>query len=86
MHQRMFAHLGMEVPIITRILISQGMILGVLLGLITLGTILKEFIVKNKKTTLMLNGIYLLIIVALTELITLGLMAPMQELIRMMEK
>jgi len=80
--EKMFMEMETTLPSLTILTLSIAPLLGPLIILAAIGSAVKEFVVKNRNATLIANGIHLVVLVAMKELIVVALGAP---LIRLME-
>jgi len=80
--ENMFMEMGTDLPGLTRFFLSLAPILWPLVFLAAIGSAVKEFVVKNRGVTLAINGIHLVVLVAMRELIIFALGMP---LLRLME-
>jgi len=75
--QRLFMEMDTGLPGLTRFFLSAGPVLWPLVLIAAIGSAVKEFAVKNRGLTLVVNGIHLVVIVALRELMVFALGAPL---------
>jgi len=80
--EKLFMEMRSDLPCLTRIFLSIKPIIWALVFLAAIGSTVKEFVAKNRNATLIANGIHLVVLVSMKELIVVALGAP---LIRLME-
>ncbi len=78
----MFMEMGTDLPGLTIIVLSTAPTAVPLVFLAAIGSAVKEFAVTNRQTTLVINGVHFVALVAMKELLVVALMQP---LIRLME-
>jgi len=78
--ENMFMEMDTSLPALTRFVLTVIPTVGPLVFLAAIGTIVKEFAVKNRNITLVINGIHLVMLVAMKELIIFALGMPLLRL------
>ncbi len=69
---------SIALPVTTRIVVSP--MFRATIALLALGSVVKELAIKNRRTTLIVNGVHLFVLFALQELIRAGLFQPLFSL------
>ena len=82
--ESMFAEMGTDLPTLTIFALSIVPILWPLAVLAAVGSAIKEFAVANRSVTLVINGVHLVVLVAIKELtriaLEMALFSPMDPL------
>jgi hypothetical protein len=81
--RKVFEGLDVVLPAVTRFALAGGVTIG--LAVLMLAVLAKEFMVKNRKVTLIVNGAFVVVVVALNELLTVGLIAPFFNLMHALQ-
>jgi hypothetical protein len=75
--ESMFMEMNAELPGLTRFFLSIAPVLWPLVLLAAIGGAVKEFVVRDRSITLIINGVHLVVLVAIKELIVVALGAPL---------
>ena len=81
--RKVFEGLDVVLPAITRFALAGGVTIS--LAVLMLAVLVKEFMVKNRRATLIVNGAFAVVVVALNELLTVGLIAPLFSLMQALQ-
>jgi len=76
----MFAEMGLSLPVITQFLLTARSSVVGLVGLLALASVAKEAAVEDRRATLVVNCVHLVLLVAMGKLARLALELPMLRL------
>lgn len=80
--KKMFMEMGTDLPGLTILALFAAPVAAPLVFLAAIGSTVKEFVLANRPTTLIINGVHLVVLVAAKEIVQLSLGLP---LLRLME-